>query len=149
MMKKYHSIVRIVVAIAIAFGVQTTANAQLGGLVKKAKSAVKDKVENKAKEAAKQTAGDAGLPVSNDSDSDGSSAKGKHPKSLKDLNKELFIYSVTDNPDFYDVTNPKVEKGYVDFCNVCTQTESEGRHVPYEMLEFECSSLKTARRPTA
>ncbi|MDY6248377.1 MAG: hypothetical protein SPL55_02960 [Prevotella sp.] len=51
-MKKYQTIVRIVMAVAIAFGVQTTANAQLGGLVNKAKKAVKEKVEKKTKEAA-------------------------------------------------------------------------------------------------
>ena len=39
-------------AMVITFGVQTTANAQLGGLVNKAKKVVKDKVEKKAKEAA-------------------------------------------------------------------------------------------------
>ena len=51
-MKKNQVIVRIVMAMVITFGVQTTANAQLGGLVNKAKKAVKDKVEKKAKEAA-------------------------------------------------------------------------------------------------
>ena len=47
-MKKNQVIVRIVMAMVITFGVQTTANAQLGGLVNKAKKVVKDK----AKEAA-------------------------------------------------------------------------------------------------
>ena len=36
-------------ATVVAFGVETTAQAQFGGLLKKAKSAVKDQVENKAK----------------------------------------------------------------------------------------------------
>ena len=45
-MKKNHSIVRIVMVVAIAFGVQTTASAQLGGLLNKAKKAVKEKAES-------------------------------------------------------------------------------------------------------
>lgn len=137
---------------SVTFGVQVTASAQFGGLMKKAKSAVKDKVENKAKMAgyeAKAAAGDAvssstGIETSSsdNSSSSSSSSAGKYPKSLKELDKNLFIYSITDNADFYDVTNPKVEKGYVDFCNTCTRTEAEGRHVPYELLEFE--DCKTA-----
>ena len=51
-MKKNHSIVRVLMALVIMFGVETTANAQLGGLLKKAKSAVKDKAKSEAKEAA-------------------------------------------------------------------------------------------------
>lgn len=148
-MKKYQTIVRIVMAVAIAFGVQTTANAQLGGLVNKAKKAVKDKVENKAKmakheakaaanQAAKSTASEAGLPVSDDS-SDGSSngnAKGKHPKSLSDLDKTLFIYPLTEETELYDVTNPKVEKAYADYCNLALQKDFESRPVPHGYLEF-------------
>ena len=43
-MKKYQVIIRMLMAMTIAFGVQTTASAQFGGLLKKAKSAVKEKV---------------------------------------------------------------------------------------------------------
>lgn len=145
-MKKDQSILKVAAAMLLALGLQTNANAQLGGLMKKAKSAVKDKVENKAKMAGFEAKAGVNDAVSNatgvetsssDSGSSSSSNKGKHPKSLNDLDKSLFIYSVTDNADFYDVTNPKVEKGYVDFCNTCTQTEVEGRHVPYDMLAFE------------
>ena len=39
---------RMLMAAVIMFGVETTASAQFGGLLKKAKSAVKDQVENKA-----------------------------------------------------------------------------------------------------
>ena len=39
-MKQYQSIVRILVALVIMFGVQTTANAQFGGLKKLAKKAI-------------------------------------------------------------------------------------------------------------
>ena len=42
---KKESIVRILMASVIMFGVSTTANAQFGGLLKKAKQAVKDKVD--------------------------------------------------------------------------------------------------------
>lgn len=45
-MNKNQSIVRILMAIVIIFGVETTAQAQLGGLLKKAKQAVKDKVDS-------------------------------------------------------------------------------------------------------
>ncbi|MBE6260220.1 MAG: hypothetical protein E7107_05245 [Prevotella sp.] len=44
-MKHNHSIARILMALVIMFGVQTTASAQFGGLLKKAKQAVKDKVD--------------------------------------------------------------------------------------------------------
>lgn len=50
-MKKNQSIVRVLMALVIMFGVETTANAQLGGLLKKAKSAVKDKAKSEVKEA--------------------------------------------------------------------------------------------------
>lgn len=53
-MKKYQSIVRVLMALVIMFGIETTANAQFGGLLKKAKSAVKDKAKSEAKENAKE-----------------------------------------------------------------------------------------------
>lgn len=46
-MKQKDFIVKALTALVIAFGVQTTANAQLGGLLNKAKKAGKDKVEQK------------------------------------------------------------------------------------------------------
>ena len=48
-MKKYHSIARILMALVIMFGVQTTASAQFGGLLKKAKQAVKEKAKDEDK----------------------------------------------------------------------------------------------------
>ena len=146
-MKTSKLFVRIVMAMVITFGIQTTASAQLGGLVKKAKSAVKDKVENKAKmakheaktaanKAANSAAGEAGLPVSDESDSSTSSNAGKHPKSLKDLDKTLFIYPLTEETELYDVTNPKVEKAYADYCDLAMQKDAESRRVPYGQLDF-------------
>ena len=44
-MKKNQVIIRIVMALVITFGVETTASAQFGGLLKKAKQAVKEKVQ--------------------------------------------------------------------------------------------------------
>lgn len=44
---KKNIMMRLLMAFVIAFGVQTTANAQLGGLLNKAKKAAKDKVEKK------------------------------------------------------------------------------------------------------
>ena len=58
-MRKNQVILRIAMAIAIAFGVQTTASAQFGGLLNKAKSAVKSKVQDaidNAKDDAKKKA---------------------------------------------------------------------------------------------
>lgn len=136
-------------AASLAFAICGTASAQFGGLVNKAKSSVKSNTENKVKMAgfnAKAGVNNSSNSSSNESSESSSSSsstpKAKHPNSLSELDKTLFIYSTTDNASFYDVTNPKVEKGYVDFCNVCTQTEAEGRHVPYDMLEFE--DCKTA-----
>ena len=47
-MKHYQVMMRIVMVLVIAFGTGTAAQAQFGGLLKKAKSAVKEQVENKA-----------------------------------------------------------------------------------------------------
>ena len=44
-MKQYQSIARILMAAVVMFGVETTASAQFGGLLKKAKQAVKEKVQ--------------------------------------------------------------------------------------------------------
>lgn len=121
-MKKYQSFQRIMMVLVIMFGVQTMASAQLGGVLKKAKNAkntVKDQVDNK-----------------DNSSNGGGSSSSKHPKSLKDLDPKLFIYSPTDHADFYDVDNANVTKGYVDFCNTCNRTEAEGRRMPYEQLDF-------------
>ena len=134
-------------AIVIAFGVQTTANAQLGGLVNKAKKAVKDKVENKAKmtkyeakakanQAVKNAASEAGVPVSDDSIDNGTPKAGKHPKSLTDLDPQLFIYPLTEDTELYDVTNPRVEKAYVDFCNLILLKGAERRYAPHGQLDF-------------
>ena len=59
MKKNIQTAMRIVMAVAIAFGVETTASAQLGGLLNKAKKAVKEKVsdtKNNAKSSVKQQA---------------------------------------------------------------------------------------------
>jgi len=151
-MKNYQNAVRTLMAATIILGVQTTASAQLGGLMKKAKKAVKSQVENKVKmskfeaqsaandaldKATGKVSGNSGDDSSSSSTSSSSSSSAaKHPKSLKDLDSKLFIYSPTNNPDFYDVNNANVTKGYVDFCNTANRTESEGRHVPYEQLDF-------------
>lgn len=45
-MKKNQTIVRVLMALVIMFGVETTASAQFGGLLKKAKQAVKDKIDS-------------------------------------------------------------------------------------------------------
>ena len=140
-MKQKQSIVRILMAAVIMFGVETTANAQFGklkGLANKAKSAVKDKAAETVKVNANNTVGDvAGESESTSSSS--SSSSSKHPQSLKQLSAELFKYLPADkaeNAPFFDVNNANVTKGYVDFCNVANHTESEGRHVPYEQLDF-------------
>jgi len=52
---KKNIIMRLLMAFVIAFGVQTTANAQLGGLLNKAKKAAKDKVEKKVDNATSTT----------------------------------------------------------------------------------------------
>ena len=55
MMRQRQTIVKTLAAVAIAFGMQTPAQAQFGGLLKKAKQAVKEKVDD-AKSSAKQQA---------------------------------------------------------------------------------------------
>ena len=79
-MKKYQVIVRTLMAAVIMFGVETTASAQFGGLLKKAKSAVKDQVDNKAKMSkyevkdAINQAAQGNLPGSDESTSDDNSS---------------------------------------------------------------------------
>lgn len=55
MMRQRQTIMKTLAAVAIAFGMQTPAQAQFGGLLKKAKQAVKEKVDD-AKNSAKQQA---------------------------------------------------------------------------------------------
>lgn len=90
-MKKNQVIVRILIMTVIAFGVETTASAQFGGLLKKAKSAVKDKVDNKtkmsnfeAKDALNQ-AMKGNVPSSNNSDSDAYSSESENSESSSNL----------------------------------------------------------------
>lgn len=49
MKKQNKTVAALMMALAMGFGAQTTVSAQFGGLMNKAKSAVKDKVDNKAK----------------------------------------------------------------------------------------------------
>lgn len=90
-MKKNQVIVRILIMTVIAFGVDTTASAQFGGLLKKAKSAVKDKVDNKTKMSnfeAKDALNQAikgNVPSSNNSDSDEYSSESENSESSSNL----------------------------------------------------------------
>ena len=47
MKKQNKTVAALMMALAMGFGAQTTVSAQFGGLMNKAKSAVKDKVDNK------------------------------------------------------------------------------------------------------
>ena len=49
MKKQNKTVAALMMALAMGFGAQTTVSAQFGGLMNKAKSAVKDKVDNKVK----------------------------------------------------------------------------------------------------
>ena len=104
-MKHQQVIVRTLVAIAVMFGVETTASAQFGGLFKKAKKALNVEIGSDSDE-------------STTSDDD---FKGIYPKKLKNLDKEMFIYQPVDDPvnaPFYDINDPKVKMYYDQFCGL-------------------------------
>ena len=147
----------------ITCGTSFTANAQLGGLLNKAKTAVsKDKQSNNQNaqqnnsnsnsqsssqssqedelrrklDAARTTETSEPSTESNTSSKDETP---KHPMSLNDLNKSLFIYQPVDadnNDDFYNPGSEKANNAYVDFCNAATMTEYTSRHVGCEVFEF-------------
>ncbi len=78
--------IQMLVVAAMTFGVQTAANAQFGGLLKKAKKALNIEV----------TTGDSDeSTTSSESSSEPSTSV---PKKLKDLNPEMFIYQPVDDP---------------------------------------------------
>lgn len=78
--------IQMFVVAAMTFSVQTAANAQLGGLLRKAKKALNIEV----------TTGDSDeSTTSSESSSDPSTSVSKK---LKDLNPEMFIYQPVDDP---------------------------------------------------
>lgn len=94
-------------AVVIMFGVETTANAQFGKLLKKAKESLNVQIGS----------GDSDN-TSSSSSSSSLLSSGSHPKKLKDLNKEQFIYQPVDDPasaPFYDINNSKVKEYYDKF----------------------------------
>lgn len=124
-MKKHQTIVRIMMALVIMFGVETTASAQFGKLLKKAKESLNVQI---------------GSGDSDDSSSSSSSSSfsGSHPKKLKDLNKELFIYQPVDDPvnaPFYDINNPKAKEYYDQFCALDNRPIKDPS-VEYWLFEF-------------
>lgn len=148
----------------ITCGTNFTANAQLGGLLNKAKTAVaKDKQNNNNQNAQQNNSNsnsqsnsqssqeeelrrklDAArtTETSEPSTESNTSIKDetpKHPMSLNELNKSLFIYQPVDadnNDDFYNPGSEKANNAYIDFCNAATMTEYTSRHVGCEVFEF-------------
>lgn len=156
---------RLLLVVIIACGASFTANAQLGGLLNKAKTAVsKDKQSNNSNQNAQQSSSNSQSSsqssqeeelrqkldaareseTSNDSDNSSSSSvsspqKPSYPTSLSELDSQLFIYNPADNANnepFYDVNGANATKAYVDFCNAATMTEYNSRHVGCEVFEF-------------
>ena len=78
--------IQMFVVAAMTFSVQTAANAQLGGLLRKAKKALNIEV----------TTGDS--DESTTSSESSSAPSTSVPKKLKDLNPEMFIYQPVDDP---------------------------------------------------
>lgn len=148
----------------ITCGTNFTANAQLGGLLNKAKTAVtKDKQNNNNQNAQQNNSNsnsqsnsqssqeeelrrklDAArtTETSEPSTESNTSIKDetpKHPMSLNELSKSLFIYQPVDadnNDDFYNPGSEKANNAYIDFCNAATMTEYTSRHVGCEVFEF-------------
>ena len=116
---------RMLMAAVIMFGVETTASAQFGGLLKKAKSAVKDQVENKAmmskfeaKDAISQAA-KGNLPSRN-SDDDSSSSDDSSENNSSSSNSNLSGYK----PQF-DVDLSKAKHGDWDYTSGGSTVEAD------------------------
>ena len=124
-MKQNQVIMRMLMAAVIMFGVETTASAQFGGLLKKAKSAVKDQVENKAmmskfeaKDAISQAA-KGNLPSRN-SDDDSSSSDDSSENNSSSSNSNLSGYK----PQF-DVDLSKAKHGDWDYTSGGSTVEAD------------------------
>lgn len=110
------------------------ADAQLRGLVKKAKKAVG--IENSDDSQSSQSSQSSSSLFNSDS---------SKPKALKDLDTSLFIYPATDpaNAVFYDVNSPEVQEAYAKYLETmspgCPRQDPYGRHWLTEFATWQAA----------
>lgn len=138
-MKKNRIITCLFLAVAIAFGNPICANAQFSKIAKGLGKKAKEKVEKEIKSRAKETVNS--VVEESTGGTIESTTNAAHPKTLADLNPELFPYQPYgegDNTYFYDTKANVVKKGYSDFCGAltCADYSFVTRRDGYALPEF-------------
>ena len=141
---KKNQIVRIIMAIAVIFGMQFTASAQFKSLLKKAKKAVNVEVS---------IGGDNESNSSNDNSSSNESSSSESPvKSIVksdgnnqaaaavQLNPEVFIYQPVEdsvNAPLYDINNPKVKEYYEKWIALGNLPDNDEHFWLFEFFDYQ------------
>ena len=125
---------RMIMAIAVMFGVQTTASAQLRGLLKKAKKALNVEItvgsENESEEAANNTTTESNVQPEA-ADQQGSTLQ---------LKPETFIYQPVDDPvnaPLYDINNPKVKEYYDKWIELGNLPNDDQHYWLFEFFDYQ------------
>ena len=125
---------RMIMAIAVMFGVQTTASAQLRGLLKKAKKALNVEItvgsENESEEAANNTTTESNVQPE---------AADQQGGTLQ-LKPETFIYQPVDDPvnaPLYDINNPKVKEYYDKWIELGNLPNDDQHYWLFEFFDYQ------------
>ncbi len=125
---------RMIMAIAVMFGVQTTASAQLRGLLKKAKKALNVEItvgsENESEEAANNTTTESNVQPE---------AADQQGGTLQ-LKPETFIYQPVDDPvnaPLYDINNPKVKEYYDKWIELSNLPNDDQHYWLFEFFDYQ------------
>lgn len=125
---------RMMMAIAVMFGVQTTASAQLRGLLKKAKKALNVEItvgsENESEEAANNTTTESNVQPE---------AADQQGGTLQ-LKPETFIYQPVDDPvnaPLYDINNPKVKEYYDKWIELGNLPNDDQHYWLFEFFDYQ------------
>lgn len=125
---------RMIMAIAVMFGVQTTASAQLRGLLKKAKKALNVEItvgsENESEEAANNTTTESNVQPE---------AADQQGGTLQ-LKPETFIYQPVDDPvnaPLYDINNPNVKEYYDKWIELGNLPNDDQHYWLFEFFDYQ------------
>jgi hypothetical protein len=134
MKMKKNLALRMIMAIAVMFGVQTTASAQLRGLLKKAKKALNVEItvgsENESEEAANNTTTESNVQPE---------AADQQGGTLQ-LKPETFIYQPVDDPvnaPLYDINNPKVKEYYDKWIELGNLPNDDQHYWLFEFFDYQ------------
>ena len=137
-MKQNQVIVRMLMVLTIAFGVETAAQAQFGklkGLAKKAKEAVKEQVGDAASSAVDNVSSESGVSLGEAGDT----KSGWYPRSVGQISKDWIPYQPAtegDNAAFFDLNTPAVKAGYNHVSGARTMAEQTLRGKAATLDEF-------------